>query len=111
MAAAAALEVLAQKGVDAFWKMHDLLYEKQKEQGGLERTALEGYAQSLGCDMVKFRKALDDGTHDAEIEADEKAAKDAKLTGTPSFVIGPYELVGAQPKEKFQKLIDRVMHE
>ena len=110
-AAEAAREAFVQKGNDGFSKMRELLFKHQSDQDGLKRTALEGYAVTLGLDMKKFGKALDDHTHHASIEADKKAANDAGISGTPSFVVGPYYLSGAQPLSKFKKLVDRVLVE
>ena len=110
-AAEAAREAYVQKGNDGFSKMRELLFKGQKDKGGLERNALEGYAAIVGLDLKKFNKALDDGTHKASIEADKKAANDAGVSGTPAFTIGPYYLSGAQPLAKFKKLVERVLVE
>jgi protein-disulfide isomerase len=111
LAAEAAREAFVQKGNDGFSKMRELLFKGQKSQDGLKRTALEGYAATVGLDLQKFGKALDDRTHQAAIEADKKAASDAGISGTPAFTIGPYYLSGAQPLPKFKKLVDRVLSE
>ena len=111
LAAQASLEAYKQKGPDAFWKMHDKLYGGQKAQDGLKRQALEGYAQELGLNMDKFKASLDTSSHKAEIEADEKAAKDAGISGTPAFVINGYFISGAQPYAKFRKIIEKAIAE
>ena len=111
LAAEAAREAFVQKGNDGFSKMRELLFKHQGEPDGLKRTQLEAYAVQVGLDMKKFGKALDDGTHKPAIEADRKAAKDADISGTPAFVIGPYFLSGAQPVVKFKKVVERVLAE
>jgi FKBP-type peptidyl-prolyl cis-trans isomerase len=111
LAAQAAREVFIQKGNDGFSKMRELLFKHQQDKDGLKRPALEGYAATLGVDMKKFGKALDDGTHQAAVDADAKAARDGGLSGTPAFTIGPYFLSGAQPLAKFKKLVERVLSE
>ncbi len=111
LAAEAAREVFVQKGSEGFSKMRELLFDHQADVDGLKRTALEGYARTLGVDLKKFGKALDDHTHAAAIEADKKAASDAGISGTPGFTVGPYYLSGAQPFVKFKKLIDRALVE
>ncbi len=107
-AAEAAREALAEKGESGFWKMHDLLFANQQN---LDRASLDGYAKQLGLDMTKFAAAIDNHTHKADIDLDSKAAADAKISGTPSFVINGYFLSGAQPYSKFRKLIDRAFSE
>jgi protein-disulfide isomerase len=109
LAAEASLEAQAQKGEGGFWKMHDLLFANQQTDGGLKRPALDGYASKLGLDMKKWAAALDGHTHKAEIEADQKAADDAKITGTPTFAINGYVISGAQPYAKFRRVIDRAL--
>ena len=111
LASEAAMEVFKQKGNDAFWKMHDTLFDHQKDADGIQRPALEKYAEQMGLDMVKFKKALDDSTHKAVIDADSKVGDDAGISGTPAFVVNGYFINGAQPFPKFKKIIDRALKE
>jgi protein-disulfide isomerase len=109
LAAEAAMEAYKQKGSAGFAKMHDLLFENQSTPGGLKREALDGYAQKIGLDMTKFAQALDTRAHKAAVDADVTAARDAGITGTPSFVINGYYVVGAQAAAKFRRAIDRAL--
>ena len=68
-------------------------------------------AQTLGLDMAKFKAALDNRTHKAKVDADDKAGTEAGINGTPAFVINGYFVSGAQPYPKFKKLIDRALAE
>lgn len=104
-AAEAAEEVLAQKGPNAFWKYHDLLFEAQGSSVGLERAALDALADQVGVDMTRFTAALDNRTHQAKVDADAEAATRAGINGTPGFLINDYYLSGAQPVGSFRKLI------
>jgi protein-disulfide isomerase len=113
----AAREAYAQKSNDGFWKMHDLLFDGQKEPG-LGRPALEGHAEKLGLDMGKFKAALDGESHKAFIDEAAAASDKAGIRGTPGFVISSaktpdkgYFLSGAQPFAKFKKLIDLAIKE
>jgi protein-disulfide isomerase len=111
LAAEAAREALKQKGPEAFWKMHDKLYEAQKKQDGLKREGLESIAKEIGLDMEKFKTALDTHAHKAAVDADAKAGNDAGISGTPAFVINGYFISGAQPYPKFRKIIERALAE
>ena len=53
-----------------------------------------------------MRSAIRDKKHAREIDADMELADDIQATGTPHFFINGRRMVGAQPFEKFQKLID-----
>lgn len=106
LAAQAALEAYKQKGADAFWKMHKKMFAAQDK---LKRETLDEYAKELGLNMDQWKTALDSGTHKAAIDADQKAANDAGISGTPAFVINGYYVSGAQPFPKFRKLIERAI--
>ena len=110
-AAEAAREAFAQKGNDGFSKMRELLFKHQGDRDGLKRAALDSYAATVGLDMKRFDKALDDHTHVAVIEADKKAASEAGISGTPGFVAGTYFLSGAQPFRKLRRITERVFAE
>jgi protein-disulfide isomerase len=108
MAAMAALEASAQRGPAGFWKMHDLIYEGPRGTGPeqLGEDVLVGYAQTLGLDLVRFRKALKDGRHEAAIARDEQAAAGAGIDGTPTTVINGYAIRGLQAPARFRRVID-----
>ncbi|MGE3635728.1 MAG: DsbA family protein [Sandaracinaceae bacterium] len=104
-AAQAAREVYAQAGNDKFWEFHDLMFENQR---ALERADLERYATQVGgIDMNRFRQALDNNTHRAAIEADQREAGQLGAQGTPAFFINGIQLMGAQPYEQFNEVITR----
>jgi protein-disulfide isomerase len=108
LAAEAAREAMKQKGPAGFWKMHEKLFANQQK---MKREDLESYAQDIGLDMEKFKAALDNRTHKAAVEADDKAGTDIGISGTPAFLINDYYVSGAQPYQKFKKLIDRALAE
>ena len=107
-AAIAAMEAYKQKGSEGFWKLHDAFFQDQTK---LDRKGIEETAAALGLDPQKIGAAIDNGTHKTLISADEKIADDAKITGTPAFVINGYFVSGAQPLEKFKKVVNRALKE
>ena len=119
LASEASQEVFKQKGRDAFWKYHGMLFEKQGTPDSLKRPALESYAEQVGVDMVKFKQALDARTHKAFVESESATADKAQISGTPAFVVGTVEkgqihgyfISGAQPYGKFKKVIDKALKE
>jgi protein-disulfide isomerase len=102
-AAEAAREAYRQRGDAGFWAMHDVLFENQ---GALDRASLEGYASTLGLDMESFRRALDSGIHRSAIELDIAVGRTLGVSGTPSVFINGRAVVGAQPYEVFEPIID-----
>lgn len=101
-AAEAALEARAQKGDEAFWRMHDLLFAHQQ---ALAPKDLEGYARELGLDVSRFRRALQDRSHRATIESDIQTAQALRATGTPWHFINGRSMPGAQPYELFAEVV------
>lgn len=108
LAAQAAREAYRQKGTKGFWLLHDKMLVSQKE---LDRASLDRYARDLGLDMNLWENALAGSAHKATIDADAKAAADAGISGTPSFLVNGYYLNGAQPFSAFKKVIDRALAE
>ncbi len=105
LAAEAAYEVYKQKGDEAFWKFHDVVFANQK---AIERTDLEAYASQVGgIDMAKFKAALDQRTHKARVEQDKQAGSSAGINGTPGFLVGSYVVSGARPFEHFKTAIEK----
>jgi protein-disulfide isomerase len=104
LAAEAALAAHAQ---GKFWQYHDELFENQR---ALTREDLERYAQELGLDMARFRRALDEHTYQADVQADMEASRAAGARhGTPAFFINGRLLQGAQPFDAFKAAIDAAL--
>lgn len=111
LAAEASEEVLAQKGPVAFWKYHDMLFDAQGEEDGLERVNLLKLADELGCDMARFQAALDSHTHQAKVQEDSEAASRLGINGTPAFLINDFYVSGAQPLSVFRRTVKRALSE
>jgi protein-disulfide isomerase len=86
-----------------FWEYHDLLFANQQK---LSVSDLKAHAQTLGLDTSTFAQCLDSNSKSALVEADMAAGTKAGVTGTPTFIIGGKQVVGAQPISAFAKLID-----
>lgn len=99
--AAEASECASDQG--KFWEMHDKLFENQD---ALDVASLKGYAKGLGLNTADFNSCLDDGKKTVRVQAEFQQGVSAGVRGTPSFVINGKLLVGAQPYEAFQQIID-----
>jgi protein-disulfide isomerase len=109
LAAAAALEAYAQRGAEAFWKMTKLIEADQDDPAPLTRDDLVAHAKALGLDVKRLSRALDDGRHDAAIDADVELATNLGIKGTPSFVINGYYVAGALPLAVFERAVQRAL--
>lgn len=102
-AATAALEAQAQKGDDAFWKMHDMLFANP---GAMSRSDLERYAKELSLDMKKFGRALDTDKYSDVIDRQSALARRLGVPGTPSWYMNGRFMSGF-PFETWAFAIDR----
>ena len=91
-------------GNDAFWDMHDAIFENQAT--GIGISDLKRMAGDLGLDQGEFDSCLDNGDMADKVKA--HAAEAAKLgaSGTPTFFINGVKVVGAQPFSVFKATID-----
>ena len=88
---------------DRFWQMHDRLWENPQK---LEVPDLKAHAQALGLDAPAFAGCLDSGRHAGLVERDMQAGQAYGVSGTPAFFVNGRPLIGAQPFETFQQVID-----
>jgi|ERR1043166_7324035 protein-disulfide isomerase len=87
MAAAQAAE--AARMQDHFWEMHDLLYENQDlwKEDINPRAIFLKLAAELGLDKGRFIKDMDGEPVKMRIEADQSAAAEQGINGTPTVLI------------------------
>lgn len=84
---------------DAFWEMHDLLFERQDDwaQNAEAPSLINGYAEELGLDMEQFETDLDDA--DNRVDRDLDIAQQLGLFSTPTFFIN-----GEQVQQQYVEL-------
>jgi protein-disulfide isomerase len=102
-AAEVAMEARAEKGDKGFWDAHDKLFASQPK---LDDPDLMQVAKDAGLSADKVADAMKNHKYKKDIDADADMADDLQASGTPHFFINGKRLVGAQPFEKFQKIID-----
>jgi protein-disulfide isomerase len=104
---AAAELALRQKGNDAFWQMHDMIFASPKN---LEISDLRGYAESLDLDMAEFDKVMNDPAQiNNMLQADYAEAKKCNVTGTPTVMINGLKLVGNRSIGNYKVRIDQIL--
>lgn len=107
--AAMATECAEEQDPEAFWGMHNRLFDRltAQEQSPLNAETLTTYAADLGLDTAAFATCLSDQRYLDEVANDFRAAQSYGLGGTPGFVInGVVYAIGAQSFEVFQGLIE-----
>jgi protein-disulfide isomerase len=89
---------------DAFWDYHDKLFGMEL---GLNTEAYQEYASQLDIDTEEFNECLDSGRYEEEVQADFDFAANLGVRSTPTFFINGIAVVGAQPFEVFQQVIEQ----
>jgi protein-disulfide isomerase len=102
---AEAAECSAEQG--AFWKMHDLLYSKQKEWKASTdiRSLVAKYASQLKLDPVPFGRCLMNPEIKRRIQRHDALAQQLGIRGTPTFFVNGRPVPGAIPFDLFQQVI------
>jgi protein-disulfide isomerase len=104
----AALAARAAQEQGRFWEYHDVLYENQGSvnSGAFSDEALVGFAEEVELDTEQFEAALTSGRYESVVQSDLREAQNAGIQGTPSFTINGQRLVGPQPLEVFEQVIE-----
>jgi protein-disulfide isomerase len=89
-----------------FWQFHDALFADQKK---LDRESLEATAKTLGLDLAKFKKALDDKTHAATVDAELKMGEEVFVDGTPTMFLNGKRVSNPTDIEVISKEIDAAL--
>lgn len=116
-AASAVALCSAQQSPSAFWQMHNLLFETQDQWASLpDPTAFfDGLVLQVEVDKADFDACLNTGDVETLIDASFADARTLNFQGTPSFHFvheetgDAYDLVGAQPFERFQSWLDSMI--
>lgn len=104
--AAEAAECAGEQG--KFWEMHNAIFENQK---AIDVNNLEQYAVNIGFNSDSFNNCLDSGKYFEEVKKDFSDGENAGVAGTPTFFINGEKLVGAQPFDIFEEVIQRKLQE
>jgi protein-disulfide isomerase len=88
---------------DSYWSFSDAIFSGEQGYG---RSAYEQYAADLGLDEDEFASCLDSRRHQAEVLEDYSDGIRLGVQSTPTFFVNGIQVVGAQPFETFQNLIE-----
>lgn len=110
--AAQATECAEEQG--KFWEMHDKIFSEQAKQGGgtiqFDSDDVKKWAREIALDTGKFNSCLDSQKYAEEVKKDIADGSSAGVSGTPGFFINGRLVVGAQPFEAFQSLIEEELN-
>lgn len=102
-AAPAAIAAECANDQGKYWEFHDRLFTGEY---GMNSTAYVQYATDLGLNKDKFQACLSNTSYANEVQGDLQYASSIGVRSTPTFFINGIALIGAQPFEAFQQVID-----
>ena len=107
---AIAAECAADQG--KYWEYHDKLFRSQVKGGSdvvrFKAKDLKRWATEIGLVAAPFNECLDSARYKDKVAATQEygAGVAVGVDGTPAFFIGGRRVIGAQPFEVFQKVIE-----
>jgi protein-disulfide isomerase len=104
-AAAQAAECAGEQG--KFWEYHDKLFASAGSPFAFTRGRLKGYARELGLEDKVFNQCLDSGKYSRRVDGETSIAASLGARGTPAFFLNGRLMVGAQPFEVFEAVIEK----
>lgn len=109
--AAEASLCVAKQGAEAFWSMHDLLFEKAQEWSGQENPVelFKGYVAQLGLNTDAFVTCLESGETAAQVQSELERGAALGVSGAPAFFVNDWFISGAQSFEVFQETIEKAL--
>lgn len=96
---------------DAFWPMHDALYEHQTEWWSKKRPQrqFKRYAEALDLDTNRFGRCYGENETEERTAANTKAALRAGVRATPTFFVNGRMVLGALPAELFRAVLEQAV--
>ena len=97
-----------------FWEYHDLIYENWEGEntGWLTRNALDRFAKEVKLNQSEFNSCMNDSKYRQKVLEIEQFAMEIGVDATPTFIIfddtNAYRIIGAQPFEKFEQVLDEL---
>jgi protein-disulfide isomerase len=104
MDSAMAAECAGEQG--KFWEMADKLYGDQKTWSAVKTFNGTPYASVIGLNLAQWNSCVSQKKFTDKINADNQAAQDFGISGTPAFFVNDQFFGGVVPYEQLKQTID-----
>ena len=97
---------------DAFWQMHDKLFDNQTEwsDAPIPKTFFLRYARDLNLDLEKFEADYSSREVKDKVEADKQSGLRARLSGTPTFFINGNKIKNPRNEAELSAILDTALN-
>lgn len=89
-----------------FWEYHDIAFEKASDSGSLSKDVLKSIATEVGLNRTTFDSCFDSRKYIQQVQKDFEDGNSYTVAGTPTFFINNRIVVGSQPVEVLEKIIE-----
>lgn len=104
-----ASECVGQQDPGAFWQVHELLFENQRDLWGANRDYYVQTAVSVGVDQATFEACYDDPDNLAHVLSLDETRRQRGVYSQPTFDIGGQIFVGSQSFPTFVQAIQAAL--
>jgi protein-disulfide isomerase len=106
----AALASMCAYDQQKFWEFHDLAFAKANDSGSLTKDVLKSIATEVGLNRTEFDSCFDSRKYIQHVQKDFEDGNAYTVSGTPTFFINNRIVVGSQPSEVFEKIIEEELN-
>ena len=92
---------------EKFWAYHDKLFASAGTPFAFTNGKLKGYAKDIALNTRQFNQCLDSEKSLKKVEGETAVATFLGARGTPAFFLNGQMMVGAQPFEVFEAVIEK----
>lgn len=93
----------------AFWRMHDLIFERQGELWNTAEQTMAALAEEIGLDGAALQTCLGDPAIADKVTRLDQQRRDAGIRLRPSFDVNGRIIQGGIPFEQFTALLDEAL--
>jgi protein-disulfide isomerase len=92
---------------EAFWKLHDMLFENQKSITAENiQSRLGEFATTVpGLDLKRFQACVANRETSAAVKEDIKFATDNEISGTPTIFVNGFQVKGVRSAEQLREVV------
>lgn len=93
----------------AFWRLHDVIFERQGELWNAAPETMAALAASVGLDDTAFRVCMNDPAIVDKVARMDQQRRDAGIRLRPSFDINGRLIAGGIPYQQFVVVLDEAL--
>ena len=93
----------------AFWRLHDVIFERQGELWDADAETMTALASEIGVDGAAFRACMDAPAVAEKIERMDQQRRDAGIRLRPTFDLNGQIIAGSISFQQFAEVLDAAL--